>query len=409
MSLSRELTWITPKWPLPADDGAKQATTQLLRELAGQGVAIHLCSLVPAGDAADPAQAMRELGLRSATVIRREKPSRASHLANLASRPWLPVTIAPFASAPVARAVRAEVEKREESLVVYDGLHAAGWALSERASARARRTVYRAHNVERDLWVRGAREKKNPALRAFLRYQARLVGGFEKDVAARAGAVFPVSAVDEGLFREMLADRPARRPITSLPIGLSLNGVAAIDAAPAAGRPLLFVGRLDWPPNRDGLRWFLEKVWPEARAGAGDLTLTIVGSGDGSWLEPYKALPGVKFLGRVESLAPHYAACVATLVPVFFGSGTRVKAIESALHGRACLSTALGVEGIGLTDGSDYYNAETAEEWIDALRALDGREALERGARARRLAAERFDPRRIAEKFIHTVREAGLA
>src|SRR5690606_15927466 len=32
---------------------------------------------------------------------------------------------------------------------------------------------------------------------------------------------------------------------------------------PSSGRSLLFVGKLSYPPNSEGISWFLNQVWPE--------------------------------------------------------------------------------------------------------------------------------------------------
>ncbi len=395
--MTREILWIAPKWPFPVDDGARQATTQLLRQLSAIGTRIVLCAIVPECETPDPEQAKRELGVVDVRIVRRKSATAGMRVAGLLARPMVPVTFAPYSGRAVSREIAAIVRSNPAATVVYDGLHAAAWTISEGEPSNP--TVYRAHNVERDLWIRGAQEKKgNPAYSAFLRAQAILVGRFETRVSDRARVVFPVSEVDAKIFRGLV---PGRR-VEELPIGI---GATPAQGVSPSGDELLFVGRLDWPPNRDGLRWLLENAWPEAVRRRAGLRLRIVGSGDGTWLEPYRSLPGVSFLGRVDSVAPHYAACAASVVPVFFGSGTRVKAIESSLHGRACLSTAVGVEGIGLVPGETYVRAETAEEWISALASVSSERILKMGSEAKEFVSNRFDPRKVAERFVEVLGE----
>ena len=392
-----KFTWITPKWPFPVEDGARQATTQLLKHLAGLGVEIHLCPIIPQAGLPDLAQAIQELGVRSVHPVYRPAGGKFLHLKNSVLRPTIPVTIAPYATEAVSRAVRSCVEARRDAVVVYDGLHSAGWTLN--AGTPRCQSIYRAHNVERDIWVRAAKEAKNPAMRAFLSYQSALMAAFEKRICASSRIVFPVSPVDGAIFKEM-ANGPE---IVSLPIGIApQHGAQPAEFIRGSPRRLLFVGRLDWPPNRDGLRWVLEKVWPQAVQKAPDLELTIIGSGDGAWLKPYLRLPGLRFLGRVESLAPYYARSLVSIVPIFFGSGTRVKVIESSLNYRPCISTAVGVEGIGVKPKEHYFQAETEGEWIDALVNVRPAQTREFGLRAFELVRPQFDPRQIAEKFLAT-------
>lgn len=390
-----KLVWITPKWPFPIEDGARQATTQLLKNLALLGADIHLCSIIPQTESPDFAQAIQELGVRSVQSVYRKQSSKWQHLKNFIRHPNIPVTIAPYASATVSRGVQAFVETHPDAIVVYDGLHSAGWTVN--AGISGLKSVYRAHNVERDIWVRAAKEAKNPAMRAFLFYQSVLMAAFEKNVCESCRIVFPVSSVDEVVFKKMV-DGPE---IVSLPIGIApQSGAQPIEFIQENPRQVLFVGRLDWPPNRDGLRWLLEKVWPKAMQKAPDLELTIIGSGDGEWLKPYLQLPGLRFLGRVESVTTYYAQSLASLVPIFFGSGTRVKVIESSLNYRPCISTAIGVEGIGVEPGVHYFRAGTEDEWTDTLVNLCPTQAREFGQHAFELVRENFDPCGIAEKFL---------
>ena len=395
-----KFVWITPKWPFPVEDGARQATTQLVRQLALLGAEICLCPIIPRGESPDFRQAIRELGVCSVHPVHRAKSGKGLHLKGLILHPNIPVTIAPYAAETVSKGVKACVESHSDAIVVYDGLHSSGWTVN--AGIPRQKSIYRAHNVERDIWVRAAKEARNPLARAFLSYQSFLMAAFEKKICASCSAVFPVSSVDADIFKEMVQGPE----IVSLPIGIAAQpGAQPAEFIQGSPRRLLFVGRLDWPPNRDGLRWLLEKVWPTAIQKAPDLELTIVGSGDGEWLKPYLQLPGLRFLGRVESVSPYYAESLVSVVPIFYGSGTRVKAIEASLNYRPCISTAIGVEGLGVEPGTHYFRAETEGEWVDALVNLGPEQARECGVSAFELAQASFEPLRIAEKFLATAQQ----
>ena len=57
----KRLLWIVPKWPLPASDGARQATTQLLSGLCSKGVAIDLLAIIPQGEKVAEEEAIEAL------------------------------------------------------------------------------------------------------------------------------------------------------------------------------------------------------------------------------------------------------------------------------------------------------------------------------------------------------------
>ncbi|MFW2388177.1 MAG: glycosyltransferase [Polyangiales bacterium] len=383
--------WITPKWPLPANDGARQATTQLVAALARQGAVIDLLAIAPLGEEVSESKAIEALGVRAAGVVRRPRPGRALHLRNLLRRPLRALTLSQYSTKSASRALLRSASE-PGTVVVFDGLHTAAW-FQELGDWPKVPFIYRAHNVEADLWFRGASQKSWGAAQ-FLDWQGKAVQRFERELCNAAKLVLTVSDVDTHRFQQLA---PAAR-VETLPIGMAPKPQRA---EPADERQLLFIGRLDWPPNRDGLKWFLERVWPNVTR---PFTLNIVGSGDGTWLSPFLGDSRTVFLGQVDNVVPYYHSAIVNLVPIFYGSGTRVKAIESSLFATACLGTERGVEGIGLDPSRDYFQAESEAEWIDALNTLEPEAARQRGAAALERVAERFDGDRIAERFLQTAR-----
>ena len=124
-----------------------------------------------------------------------------------------------------------------------------------------------------------------------LTWQGKAVERFEAELCARAEVVFTVSDADAARFRGLTPNAA----VETLPIGLDPKPASA---SPAEGDQLLFVGRLDWPPNRDGLVWFLKRVWPNVTR---PFVLNIVGSGDGSWLTPYLDDSRIRFHGELPA------------------------------------------------------------------------------------------------------------
>jgi glycosyltransferase involved in cell wall biosynthesis len=389
----QRLLWVTPKWPLPATDGARQATTQLVSALCAKGVIVDLLAIVPEGEPVSESDAIAVLGARSATVVRRPTPGRRLLLRNLLRHPFRALTLSQYATKQLAEAV-SHSASQPGTVVVFDGLHSAAW-VQEGARWPERPAIYRAHNVEADLWFRGASQRRGLIAR-LLTWQGKAVERFETELCARARLVFTVSEADAARFRELAPNAH----VETLPIGLDPKPESA---TPARADQLLFIGRLDWPPNRDGLEWFLKRVWPNVTR---PFVLNIVGSGDGSWLTPYLDDARIRFHGEVPSVDPYYHAAIVNLVPVFYGSGTRVKAIESSLFATACLGTERGVEGLGLEPQCDYLRAESEAEWIESLNHLDPESARRIGRNALARVAERFDRDRIADQFLTSLRKS---
>ena len=395
--MSRSCLWITPKWPLPAEDGARVATCTLIRSLTAAGEQIDLLALAGNEEVVDETEARRLLGVRQVYVLRRSAATqnRLRLLLGWLRRPLFPITFSRYAGRRLRNAVRAVVDRAACDAVVFDGLHAAvPWI--RRAAYRGITNpvvIYRAHNWEAEIWRRKADQEKNPLLAAFLRFQAARVQAFEKSVLAETAGVAAVSAEDGEAFRTL---HPEVESLV-VPIGREFRAPEPFPQGDAL--TLLFLARLDWLPNRQGLEWLLTEVWPNVAAARGDLTLSIAGSGDAEWLRKYRGMPKVRILGRVGDLEQLYRAHAAALAPIFYGSGTRVKAIEAASYGRACISTTLGVAGLGLVAGESYIQADTAEEWVRCLRGFSHAQAVRAGTAAFETLRERFDPAHAGHQF----------
>ena len=117
---------------------------------------------------------------------------------------------------------------------------------------------------------------------------------------------------------------------------------------------LLFVGTLGYKPNSDGLKWFLESVFPDFKKKYVDARLIVVGR---SPKEELKALCNnrndIELYSDVPDVKKYYKQCKALIVPILSGSGTRIKILEAALANTPVLSTPKGAEGLDLVDENE--------------------------------------------------------
>ncbi len=141
------------------------------------------------------------------------------------------------------------------------------------------------------------------------------------------------------------------------------------------GNVLLFVGWLSYAPNRDGLKWFVEDIFPEFRRKYRDGKLIVTGRFPTPEIESLCRGEGIELQAEVPDLRPFYKSCRAVVVPLRSGSGTRIKILEGALSSRPILSTAKGAEGLALEDSFDLLFFEGKETFIRKYETLGDRDA----------------------------------
>lgn len=393
------LLWIVPKWPLPPQDGARRATVNLVRALSKLGENIHLVALVNPHEVVDEALAKCELGVVRITTIFLPKSDRSvlRLLKSFLLSPKRPLTFRRFSLKHLRQSMMDVIKGSNASSIVFDGLHCAiPFAENGKFNLKEnqKRIIYRAHNREADIWFRKAEHAKNLVLKRFLQFQSTQVARFEDSLAESADVVATVSEDDLKIFKKISSNING----VVVPIGYNFNNSPPFKKSESID--ILFIGLLDWRPNKEGLKWFLDNVWPMVSREREDLKLTIVGSGDGRWVETIvKDLKRVTFVGRVEDLQQVYLEAHLCLVPVFYGSGTRVKVIEACCYRRPCISTELGVEGTGLREGIEYLRCEDVDTWISALKEVTYEKLEQLGSSAHDRAKTVFDEDKAALLF----------
>ncbi len=134
---------------------------------------------------------------------------------------------------------------------------------------------------------------------------------------------------------------------------------------------LVFVGFLPHTPNEEGLRWFLEKVWPQVRRAEPDVRLTVVGAGASNHMLGLMHDSGVDYRGFVEDLRALYAQSRVYLAPIFTGGGIRTKILEAMAAGVPVVSSKFAPLGLGTEEGEHLLAADSPGEYArDVLRLL---------------------------------------
>lgn len=172
---------------------------------------------------------------------------------------------------------------------------------------------------------------------------------------------------------------------------------AATTDVPDVG-DLVFVGAMDYAPNRLAVEWWARDVWPLLPPGTPPLTVA------GRKADALRSYAGVSVVGEVADVAPVLERAALVVVPLHHGGGTRLKVLEAFAANRPVLSTAKGVEGLDVTGGVDCVLADEPAAFAAAVTQLLA-DAPRRAklAAAGRAVAERHAWGPIAERFAEIV------
>jgi glycosyltransferase involved in cell wall biosynthesis len=171
-------------------------------------------------------------------------------------------------------------------------------------------------------------------------------------------------------------------------------GREAVGVPPTA----LFQGLLRYPPNIEAARWLAREVAPRVRDRVADLAVRLVGE-HGPEVEDLHDPPRVSVVGWVPNMAAELARADLVVVPVRYGSGTRVKILEAFAQRIPVVSTSVGAEGIGGVDGVHLLVGDDAPALAEACARLLTEPELRRSVAdaAHGLFEERFRSEVIEE------------
>jgi glycosyltransferase involved in cell wall biosynthesis len=175
---------------------------------------------------------------------------------------------------------------------------------------------------------------------------------------------------------------------------------------------VMFQGTLRYPPNADAARFLASEIAPRLAALLPDssVQLRLVGVTPPSLASEVGNPPLVTVVGPVPEMAGELARTDLVVVPLRFGSGTRIKILEAFAHRIPVVSTSLGAEGLGLKNGVHLLIADDARGIAEACASLlsdmELRQTIVENAHA--LFSERYESSIVQKKIRQLAEEFAL-
>jgi hypothetical protein len=185
----------------------------------------------------------------------------------------------------------------------------------------------------------------------------------ERQALGRVDLALTLSDEDRVDALELLAGQPAPE-FGRCPVSISIPD-SPLPAAPDGD--LLLYGHWEAAFNRDGLRWFLNEIWPTLRDHSSEPRLRIVGKGTPESIDD----PRVTWVGYADDLQVELARAKAVLIPLRYASGVRYRLLESFAHARCVLATEVAARSSGATPDLHYLEVGDGASWVSALDRLD--------------------------------------
>ena len=286
------------------------------------------------------------------------------------------------------------LDKEQFDIVQLEMLYMAPYVDVIRAHSKAM-IVLRAHNVEHKIWERIAKETQSPLKRWYINHLAKTLKEYELNALETVDGIAAITRKDAAFFRKY-----SSKPVIDIPFGVYPEEFTP--KYEIEGKPKFYhIGSMNWMPNEEGIRWFINEVLPKTVEKVYDFVYHLAGRNMPEWLTTMKD-PHIDVVGEVPDAKAFVSNNDVAIVPLLSGSGIRIKIIESMAMGKTVITTRVGAEGILYDEDVNIIIAENKAKMVEAIRSINENPqiAIKIGQAARRLVEETYDNRKIIARLL---------
>lgn len=350
---------LTYRVPYPPTDGGAIGIYNITKGLAENGCNIDLLS-INTPKHSQPSDAMKGVVNHQYDVFVNTGISPFKLIGNILFKK-IPYNVERFISNDVALKLGELLTRNQYDFIQVEGAFVAYYIDIIRSHTNSP-VIVRTHNIEYIIWERLSVNEKNPLKKWFFAHLGKRLRRFEAEYYNKADGIAAITPED----KKRLEDLNVSTPIEIIPAGVVLKSKNTELKVEQKANTIFSISALDWNPNIEGLKWFLDKVWPELIQKKPEAEFHIAGKSTPDWLLNSR-FPNTTIHGFVDDAAAFKHTYQLMLVPLLSGGGMRVKIVEGLAERKCIISTTIGAEGIDYIHGHTIVIADTPQEWVDSI------------------------------------------
>jgi|TARA_R110000782_G_scaffold231061_1_gene317407 polysaccharide biosynthesis protein PslH len=392
---------ICHKPPLPALDGGCKAMHALTEGFLANAISVKILTITtqkhPYQPELFPTAYIEQTNIEHAFIDTAIKKKNA--LANLFS--GKSYNISRFYNKNFEELITATLQKEKFDIILLESLYTTPYIAAIRKSSNAK-LIYRSHNIEFEIWQRTSNQENNAIKKKYLHLLAKRLKKYEQSILNLVDGIAAITKKDE----EQLVALGCNKPITTVPFGINLHNYQLKEILQE--KKLFHIGSMDWMPNQEAIKWFLNEVWSAIIAKEPTATFHIAGKNMSEDIINLAAsTKGVVNEGEVENANDFINKNNIMVVPLFSGSGMRIKIIEAMAMEKLVIGTSVAFEGIAVQHNKNGIIANTANEFKEAiLMCLQHPEVVTSiGQKARKTIEEQYNNTVIVKQLINFIAE----
>lgn len=269
-----------------------------------------------------------------------------------------------FYSTEFSKKIENHLINNQYNIIHLESIYVAPYLKTIRKNTNAP-VLIRTHNIEYQIWESTTLNTKNFFKQFYLKILTNRLKKYELTVLNETDGIISISSNDTNQFRQL----GITKPILNLPFSIDLSAYKKQTSNASNRLKLFFIGAMDWQPNLEGINWLLTTVLPELTKQNPKIEFHLAGK---SMPQRFKQMNMKNVLchGEVENAINFMTQNDIMLVPLFTGSGIRIKILEAMALGIPVITTSIGAKGLKIESGKELLIADSSTQFIEAVNSL---------------------------------------
>lgn len=381
--------------PYPTDNGGKIFTKSVLKSLSTKNSIDLVCFYE--NENIEEARNCLQMYCNSITFIRTKITTR-QNMKSMIFKAFLslfsskPLAVLKFQNRMMKNIIKSLLKKQKYDYVFYNILAMYNYSsFIKQLNDNITHVLYE-QNCEAIIYKRMIKETSG-LKRVFVRIEKNKLQKFEQNAISKVDKLILLSQEDKNALG-------VNRECSIIPIGVDSNVIQKKCSFSPEKIRLLFIGTMSWTPNSEGIVWFIENVIP--KCDENKVFLSVVGKNPSEEIVRLaKVHKNVKLLGYVDNLDTVFEDNDVLVVPLFIGSGQRVKILEAFSRAFPVITTSIGVEGLKHKDGENVLIANDSDSFVNIITKCCSFEILSKiGMNGRKIFMEEYSQEIVTTRIL---------
>ena len=285
------------------------------------------------------------------------------------------------------------INEKKYDYVLFEGVFPAVYLNGIQKKCNCK-TIIRTHNIEHEIWQNLQRNCNNLIKKIFYLFVKRQIKKWEDYICKKSDILCCISKNDTKYFNKL-----TKKNIRILPVSFKTNKSKKNNKF-----SVFHLGSMDWKPNIEGVNWFIEKVWPKFTQKSIPIYCYFAGKKMPNKIMS-KSSNKLIIESTIQDAKQYMQNKSVMIVPIFSGSGIRIKILEGMALGIPIISTTKGAAGIPYKNEKNILIANNELDFYNSIIKLySNPELYERiSLEGRKLIQNNFSSNIVVEEWNNIV------